>query len=86
MKKYTTSLFRITSYNVCYTKLLRVDKLILSSTTSPDADLAAKYQQELSIIADLPEEIIREGAKQRFYAIVAGLSSRTADLSNPLTS
>lgn len=48
----------------------RVSALLLSSTTSPSGIDVAKYQQELALVDPLPEEIIREGAKQRFYDIV----------------
>ncbi len=48
----------------------RVSALLLSSTTSPNGIDVAKYQQELALVDPLPEAVIREGAKQRFYDIV----------------
>lgn len=49
----------------------RVDKLILSTTAAPDPQAADRYEQELKMFADLPEDVIRQGAKQRFYDIIA---------------
>lgn len=48
----------------------RVSKLILSTTTAPNPELAQRYQQELAVIQELPDEIVREGAKIRFYDMV----------------
>jgi pimeloyl-ACP methyl ester carboxylesterase len=47
-----------------------VSKLILSTTTAPNPELIKRYQQELAMIQDVPDDIVREGAKIRFYDIV----------------
>jgi 3-oxoadipate enol-lactonase len=49
----------------------KVDKLILSTTAAPNSQAADRYKQELTLFSPLPEAVIRQGAKQRFYDIVA---------------
>lgn len=47
----------------------RVQKLILSTTTPPDADAAAKYQQQIAFISSVDEPLVREVKMQMFSTI-----------------
>lgn len=49
----------------------RVAKLILSTTSAPDPAQADKYRQERAFLADLSEDVVRVGAKERMYQIIA---------------
>lgn len=48
-----------------------VKTLILSNTAVLDAKAAERYQTELEMIAPVPRELVREGAKERFYQMIA---------------
>ncbi|MFN8372347.1 MAG: alpha/beta hydrolase [Anaerolineae bacterium] len=48
-----------------------VKSLILSNTAVLDETAAARYRSELDMITPIPPELVREGAKDRFYHMVA---------------
>lgn len=48
-----------------------VKSLILSNTAVLDDAAAARYKTELQMISPVPAELVREGAKMRFYEMVA---------------
>jgi pimeloyl-ACP methyl ester carboxylesterase len=56
----------------------RVKTLILSNTAVLDETAAARYQTELEMLAPLPNELVRVGAKERFYQMVAPLEAESA--------
>jgi pimeloyl-ACP methyl ester carboxylesterase len=48
-----------------------VKSLILSNTAVLDEKAATRYKTELEMISPVPAELVREGAKMRFYEMVA---------------
>jgi pimeloyl-ACP methyl ester carboxylesterase len=49
----------------------RVDRLALSTTAALDSESAAPYRQQAEMLAALPAEVVRAGAKDRFLDMVA---------------
>ena len=47
-----------------------IDKVILSTTTTPDPTQAERYQQLLDMIKTAPEELVRETAKTQMYGMI----------------
>lgn len=48
----------------------RVNKLILSTTTAPDPAKAESYQSQREMVAQAPEELVMQTAKDRMYGMV----------------
>lgn len=49
----------------------KVAKLILSTTTPPDAAQSERYQQLLEMVGLAPEDLVRDQAEQQFFGIIA---------------
>ncbi len=49
----------------------RADKVILSTTSAPDPAQVERYRQERALLADLAEDVVRAGAKEHLYHIIA---------------
>lgn len=49
----------------------RVDRIILSTTSAPDASAAENFRQQRAFIEPLPEETIQTGAKMQMYTTIA---------------
>ncbi len=47
-----------------------VNKVILSTTTTPDTNQVERYQQQLDMIMSAPEDLVRETAKTQMYGML----------------
>ena len=56
----------------------KVSKLILSTTTAPNLASAERYQQELAMLRELPEDTVQTVAKERFIDLINPLESERA--------
>lgn len=56
----------------------RVSKMILSTTTPPDAMQADKYRRQLDMFKDVDEATVREGAKMQMFGTIAPPAEKEA--------
>ncbi|NWF70313.1 MAG: alpha/beta hydrolase [Chloroflexi bacterium] len=56
----------------------RLRSLLLSNTAVLDAAAAARYRSELQLLTPVPDDVIRAGAPERFYQMVAPDESESA--------
>jgi pimeloyl-ACP methyl ester carboxylesterase len=49
----------------------RLNSLMLSTTGVLDSESAQRYRQQMDALSPLPEAVVREGAKEQFFTIIA---------------
>ena len=77
---------RITSYNVCYTKLLRPEELRMLAGTLKAAGIRAKDVDVLDAILDALERRLKDpGNEQNFLEALELLRTRSATLGRSVT-
>ena len=58
----------------------KVSKLILSTTTAPNPEAVERYQQELAMLREIPDEMAQGVAKERFIEMMNPFGVRTGFL------